>query len=165
MVLIAHGWEAPTLLKTNKGGRTMEDKNPKEIVLYEAVVKKGLQILNKNDFAIIQGKVEITRDGALKILSSLPLSYEFELLQQELTDTHAKVVMKLKIQFHKTGITREGIGTGICEKWEAERGKRFSMHALITTAETRAIKRAIETVLGGVINAIILNLFGSYEVK
>ena len=142
----------------------MEDKKPKEISLYDAVVERGLNILNKTDFTSISGRIEITRDGALKILSSLPLSYEMEILEQELKDTHALVKVRLTIEFHKTGIRRTGIGTGICEKWEVSKGKDFSLHNMITKAETRALKRAIEVCLGGIINAIILKLFGSYQV-
>lgn len=135
----------------------------REISLYEAVVNKALSILSEKDFAEVNGRIEITRDGALKILSSLPISYEIKTLEQELTPDHAKVRVKLTLEFHKTGIKRETEGTGICEKWELENSKNYSLHNLITKAETRAIKRAIETALGGVINAVILKLFGSYE--
>ncbi len=132
----------------------------KEISLYEAVVSKACSILNKNDFAAINGRIEITRDGALKILSSLPISYEIKTLEQELKPEYAKVCVRLSLEFHKTGIKRETEGIGICEKNEL---KNFSLHNMITKAETRAIKRAIETALGGVINAVILQLFGGYE--
>jgi len=145
----------------------MENKivaESQEATLYDAVVQRGLRILNKEDFAEINKRIEITRDGALKILSSLPLSYEMEILEQELKDTHALVKVRLTIEFHKTGIRRTGIGTGICEKWEVSKGKDFSLHNMITKAETRALKRAIEVCLGGIINAIILKLFGSYQV-
>lgn len=135
----------------------------KDITLYEAVLNKALSILNEKDFANVNGRVEITRDGALKILSSLPISYEVKTLEQELTSEYAKVRIRLSLEFHKTGIKRETEGTGICEKWELEKSKNYNLHNLITKAETRAIKRAIETALGGVINAVILQLFGSYE--
>lgn len=135
----------------------------KEITLYEAVLKKALSILSEKDFADVNGRIEITRDGALKILSSLPVSYEIQTLEQELKPEYAKVRVKLTMEFHKTGITRTTEGIGICEKWELEKSKNYSLHNLITKAETRAIKRAIETALGGIINAVILELFGTYQ--
>lgn len=136
----------------------------KEITLYEAVIKKALSILSENDFAVVNGRIEITRDGALKILSSLPVSYEITTLEQELNPEYAKVRVRLSIEFYKTRITRQTEGIGICEKWELEKSRNYSLHNLITKAETRAIKRAIETAFGGVINAVILQIFGSYEV-
>jgi len=135
----------------------------KDISLYEAVVNKALSILSDKDFADVNGRIEITRDGALKILSSLPISYEITTLEQEIKPEYAKVSVRLSLEFHKTGITRTTEGIGICEKWELENSRSYSLHNLITKAETRAIKRAIETALGGVINAVILQLFGSYE--
>jgi len=135
----------------------------KEISLYEAVVKKALSVLDRKDFASVNGKIEITRDGALKILSSLPVSYEITIVQSDITPERATVRVRLSLEFHKTGITRKTEGIGVCEKWELEKSKNYSLHNLITKAETRAIKRAIETALGGVINAVILQLFGSYE--
>ena len=142
----------------------MEDKKPKELTLYDAVVERGLTILNKTDFTAINGRIEITRDGALKILSSLPISYSIETLEEEIKEDYVRVKVKLRLEFHKTGIWREAVGTGICEKDELIRSKQYSRHNLYAKAETRAIKRAIETALGGIINAIILKLFGSYQV-
>jgi hypothetical protein len=135
----------------------------KDITLYEAVINRALNILSENDFASVNGRIEITRDGALKILSSLPISYELQTIEQSMDTDKAIVRVKLSIEFHKTGITRTTEGIGICEKWELEKNKSYSLHNLITKAETRAIKRAIESALGGVINAVILQLFGSYE--
>lgn len=135
----------------------------RDLSLYDAVVNKAMSILSEKDFAEVNGRIEITRDGALKILSSLPVSYEIQTLEQEIKPEYAKVSVRLSLEFHKTGITRTTEGVGICEKWELEKSKSYSMHNLITKAETRAIKRAIEVALGGVINAVILNLFGSYE--
>ena len=135
----------------------------REISLYEAVVKRALSVLDRKDFANVNGRIEITRDGALKILSSLPISYEITILQSDITPDKAVVRVRLYLEFHKTGISRTTEGIGVCEKWELEKSKNYSLHNLITKAETRAIKRAIETALGGVINAVILQLFGSHE--
>ncbi len=69
-----------------------------------------------------------------------------EIVEKELTDNHALVKVRLTVEF-KTGIVRRVEALGVCERWEI--GKNNSLHNLLSKRETRAIKRAIETIFKG----------------
>ena len=113
---------------------------------------KALNLLKPTDFVLINGTWEATRDALIKILSSLPISYSWEIKQKELTDTFASITGVLNIEVD--GITRRSDGIGICELNEL-RGTK-SLHFMITRAETRALKRAIEVLFGSVINYYVV---------
>jgi len=113
---------------------------------------KALNLLKPTDFVMINGTWEATRDALIKILSSLPISYSWEIKQKELTDTFASITGILNIEVD--GITRRSDGIGICELNEL-RGTK-SLHFMITRAETRALKRAIEVLFGSVINYYVV---------
>jgi hypothetical protein len=113
---------------------------------------KALSLLKPTDFVMINGTWEATRDALIKILSSLPISYSWEIKQKELTDTFASITGVLNIEVD--GITRRSDGIGICELNEL-RGTK-SLHFMITRAETRALKRAIEVLFGSVINYYVV---------
>lgn len=113
---------------------------------------KALNLLKPTDFVMINGTWEATRDALIKILSSLPISYSWEIKQKELTDTFASITGVLNIEVD--GITRRSDGIGICELNEL-RGTK-SLHFMITRAETRALKRAIEVLFGSVINYYVV---------
>ena len=88
----------------------------------------------------------------IKILSSLPICYNWEIKQKELTKEYASITGVLTIT---TGnITRSSDSIGVCEITELKSVK--TLHFMITRAETRALKRAIEVLFGSVINWYVL---------
>ena len=114
---------------------------------------KALKLLSSSDFVKINGTWEAKRDGLLKILTSLPISYSWNLKDRELNNKYAQVVGTLTVA--NGNITRSSDGVGICEFSEL-RGSG-GLHFMNTRAETRALKRAIETLFGSVINFYVVN--------
>ena len=126
------------------------NENDKQII--QATKIKALQLLNPNDFININGVWEAKRDALIKILSSLPICYNWEIKQKELTKEYASITGVLTIT---TGnITRSSDSIGVCEITELKSVK--TLHFMITRAETRALKRAIEVLFGSVINWYVL---------
>ena len=114
---------------------------------------KALKLLSHNDFVMINGTWEAKRDGLIKILSSLPISYSWKIKDRELTDKFSQVLGELVI---KSGSTvRSADSMGICEFTEL-RGNG-GLHFMNARAETRALKRAIEVLFGSVINYYVVN--------
>ncbi len=136
-----------------------------EIIEFKPVSKATLagarSIFSPNDFVTINGKYETTRDAMLKLLTSLPIGYNLAITSKSLTKEYASITVKLSVKFNSTGIERSVETTGTCEMVKIKAGK--SLHNLITRAETRAIKRAVETVFGAVVNALILEIMGGYD--
>ena len=114
---------------------------------------KAFKLLSQKDFVMINGTWEATRDGLLKILTSLPISYSWSLKDRELNKEYAQVVGTLTVE--NGSITRSCDSMGICEFTEL-RGNG-GMHFMNARAETRALKRAIETIFGSVINYYVVN--------
>ncbi len=114
---------------------------------------KAFKLLSKNDFVMINGTWEAKRDGLIKILTSLPISYSWELKDRVLTDKYAQIVGTLTVA--NGGIKRSADSMGICEFTELK--GNGGMHFMNARAETRALKRAIETLFGSVINFYVLN--------
>jgi len=52
-------------------------------------------------------------------------------------------------------VTRQSDGIGICEYTELK--GNGGLHFMVARAETRALKRAIETLFGSVINYFVIN--------
>jgi hypothetical protein len=109
---------------------------------------KALQLLTPNDFTFINGTWEAKRDGLIKILSSLPISYAWEIKEKVVNYEYASIQGILTITTND--ITRQSDSIGICEMSELKGSK--SLHFLATRAETRALKRSIEVLFGSVIN-------------
>lgn len=132
----------------------------KELTTAEKIVQVAKQVLKPSDFARIKTKVgeiiEIKRDGILNLLSSLPVGYNFRIIEREITEDYALVRVELEVVF-PNGIIRRGEGVGVCER--AELKGIDNLHNLLTKAETRAMKRATEVCLGAVINTVIKELF------
>jgi hypothetical protein len=121
-------------------------------------------VVKKEDFAIINGKIEPTRDLALKLFAVTKIDdYTCEL--QQVVNTEKETVYIVKATVSRQGKKAEGLGA--CSTAEIEgrkRGDSRSHHDALATAETRAYKRALEAVVGlPFINEIILKLFGGYE--
>lgn len=114
---------------------------------------KALKLLSNKDFVMINGTWEAKRDGLIKILSSLPISYSWKLKDRELNKEYAQVVGTLTVQ--NGTISRSADSMGICEKYELK--GNGGMHFMNTRAETRALKRAIEVLFGSVINYYVVN--------
>ena len=114
---------------------------------------KALKLLSQKDFVMINGTWEAKRDGLLKILTSLPISYSWVLKDRELNKEYAQVVGTLTVE--NGTIVRSADSMGICEFSEL-RGNG-GMHFMNARAETRAPKRGIETLFGSVINFYIVN--------
>ncbi len=114
---------------------------------------KALQLLSRNDFVMINGVWEAKRDGLLKILTSLPVSYSWILKDKEINEKYAQVTGTLTVE--NGTITRSADSMGICEYSEL-RGNG-GLHFMNARAETRALKRAIENLFGSVINYYVVN--------
>lgn len=114
---------------------------------------KALKLLTNNDFVMINGTWEAKRDALLKILTSLPVSYSWTLIDTVINDKLSTITGRLSVT---TGsITRTADSMGICEYSEL-RGNG-GKHFMNARAETRALKRAIETIFGSVINYYVIN--------
>ena len=127
---------------------TIEDK--KQITFAKL---KAYDLLNPNDFVKINGTWEAKRDGMLKLLSSAPVSYKWKITNTEIKNDYVLVTGILILEIG--GIHREADGMGIVEPNEM---KDKPLHFRVAKAETRALKRAIDTVFGSVINAYVKNI-------
>ncbi len=126
-----------------------------DVRVLNSVKKQVYKLLQPHDFVEINGLWEAKRDGLLKILSSLPISYTWHLVDTEAQNTQAKVEGVLLVQIGT--LKREASGIGMCER--SELNGRGGMHFMLTRAETRALKRAIETLFGSVINFYVRQTF------
>lgn len=121
--------------------------------LLMATKRQVLKLLRPYDFVLINGIYEAKRDGLIKILSSLPISYKWQLTTTDIKDTYSKVEGTLTVNVGE--LIRSSSGLGICEISEL-RGNG-GLHFCTARAETRALKRAIEVLFGSVINYFVLN--------
>ena len=114
---------------------------------------KALKLLNQRDFVMINGTWEAKRDGLLKILTSLPISYSWKINKNVMNDKFSQINATLSVK--NGGVTKIADSVGICQREEL-RGST-TLHVQNATAETRALKRAIETLFGSVINYYVVN--------
>lgn len=128
--------------------------------LSTAVINIVKPVINKSDFAEINGRIEATRDGLLKILSNLPVSYNIKVIDKVITSESAVITVETSVKF-PNGETRTAESIGTCEISELHERQK-SLHNMIAKAETRGIKRSIELIFGSVINQLIVALYGSY---
>lgn len=121
-------------------------------------------VVKKEDFAVINGKIEPTRDLMLKLSSIAKVSK---------IDSHLESVVNKQnntIYIFKSIIVLNGkeySGHGACDTAELISRKSARIeHDAMATAETRALKRAFESAVGlPFINEIILKLFGDYVIE
>lgn len=120
-------------------------------------------IVTKQDFVSIQGKIEPTRDLALKLFSVTKVDdYTCEL--QQVVSNEKETVYVVKATVSRQGKKAEGLGACSTTEIDKRGGQTRHHHDALATAETRAYKRALEAVVGlPFINEIILKLFGGYE--
>ena len=115
---------------------------------------QAYKLLSRNDFVNINGVWEAKRDALIKILSSLPISYSWKIQDKQITEKYAQVLGVLRVE---TGsIVREADSMGICEYSELK--GTGGLHFMNARAETRALKRAIETLFGSVINYYVVHV-------
>jgi hypothetical protein len=113
----------------------------------------AFKLLKHDDFVLINGTWEAKRDALLKLLTSLPVSYSWKIKAKDITDAHAFVHGELVIAHGD--VIRSAEAMGICERSEL-RGNG-GLHFMNARAETRALKRAIETLFGSVINYYVIH--------
>ena len=97
----------------------------------------------------------------MKILSSLPINYIWEIKEKMIDHNlgYSEIVGVLTV---KSGnIERRSDGMGICSKIEFNEKVKFTLHNMNARAETRALKRAIETLFGSVINYFVMHNLGN----
>ena len=115
---------------------------------------KASNVISPGDFVKINGRYEPTKDGLTKILSSLPISYSWKIINDEVLSidggAYAKVKGILSINIGET--VRDIDGMGIVEANEFSNGMKYSLHNMMAKAETRALKRAIDVAFGSIIN-------------
>ena len=134
-------------------GEILVEANEKDYNKVKQTKIQALKLLSKNDFVLINGTWEAKRDGLIKILSSLPISYSWNIKERDLTKEYAQVVGTLSVE---TGsVKRSADAIGICEVYELK--GNGGLHFMSARAETRALKRAIETLFGSVINFYVVN--------
>jgi len=142
------------MLEVNpNSGEIVLESNENELNKLKKTKIKALKLLNKNDFFLINGNWEAKRDALIKILSSLPLSYAWEIKDKVLTKEYAQISGTLTIR--NGDIMRIADGVGIFEFNELK--GVGGMHFMNARAETRALKRAIEVLFGSVINYFVVN--------
>lgn len=136
----------------NNTGEVILSGNSEDLEHLKQTKIKAVQLLSPNDFVQINGVWEAKRDGLIKILSSLPISYTWEIKDKTCEDTFTSIQGVLTVT--TGGITRQADSIGTCELHEL-RGNR-TKHIMIATAETRSLKRAIEVLFGSVINWYVM---------
>ena len=118
-------------------------------------------IVKKEDFCTINGKIEITRDLALKLFASGKLNYETEIQPAITNDNEIVFIVKAKVYKDNSKVAE---GLGACSTSEVKGSRAY--HDALARAETRAFKRALEACIGlPFINQIIEKLFNGYEEK
>lgn len=141
-------------------GEIIINADKKDLDLIKQTKIKAVNVLNENDFVKINGTWEAKRDGLMKILSSLPINYIWEIKEKMIDHNlgYSEIVGVLTV---KSGnIERRADGMGICSKIEFNEKVKYTLHNMNARAETRALKRAIETLFGSVINYFVMNNLG-----
>lgn len=126
--------------------------NPTDFELVKQTKIQAYKLLSPNDFVSINGVWEAKRDALIKLLSSLPISYSWRIGDKHLSEKYAQVVGTLRIEAGT--IIRQADSMGICELSELKGSG--GLHFMNARAETRALKRAIETLFGSVINYYVI---------
>ncbi len=138
-------------------GEILVSASSNDLDLIKQTKIKAINVLSRNDFVNINGTWEAKRDGLMKILSSLPISYIWE-IKEKVLDHNIGYSQIVGVLIVKCGNTeRRADGMGICEQKEFTGKMNYTMHNMNARAETRALKRAIETLFGSVINYFVLN--------
>jgi hypothetical protein len=141
----------------------MERKQIQEIVEeIRNIVKERLKNIlktDKNAFMEINGRYGITRHGALVLLNLLSCyfaDYDYTIIH----NPNHQIVNGIVIAKYTISILKDN---NLIMEFTSTGGARVTdekdAHKAIARAETRALKRAIETVIGESINKLILEYF------
>lgn len=136
-----------------KTGEIMVTGSKEQMEAIQQTKVAAFKLLKHDDFVLINGTWEPKRDGLIKILTSLPISYSWKIKARDLSDSYAYIHAELVIAHGD--VIRSAEAMGICEYKEL-RGNG-GLHFMNSRAETRALKRAIETLFGSVINFYVVN--------
>ncbi len=132
---------------------------------------------NPNAIVDINGKYEITRPVALAIKSflrdtiiAIGGNVRFKVSEPKVIEETQEITVKVSCTIELPNgqvIEEEALGSCSIGEITAKNSKNArSYHDAVATAETRSIKRLIETILGeDVINKLILEVKGSFEPK
>ena len=132
---------------------------------------------NPNAIVDIHGKYEITRPVALAIKSflrdtiiAIGGNVRFKVSEPKVIEETQEITVKVSCTIELPNgqvIEEEALGSCSIGEITAKNSKNArSYHDAVATAETRGIKRLIETILGeDVINKLILEVKGSFEPK
>lgn len=145
--------EAEILEVNTDTGEILVSANKDDFLKLQQTKIKALKLLSNQDFVMINGTWEAKRDGLIKILSSLPISYSWKIKQKVLNNKYSEVLGTLTVE--NGAITRSADSMGICEFTELK--GNGGLHFMNARAETRALKRAIEVLFGSVINYYVVN--------
>jgi len=130
---------------------------------------------NPNAIAEIHGRYEITRPVALAIKSflrdtiiAIGGTVRFKVSEPKVLEETQEITVKVSCLIELPNgqvVEEEALGSCSIGEITAKNAKNArSYHDAVATAETRAIKRLIETILGeDVINKLILEVKGSFE--
>jgi hypothetical protein len=123
-------------------------------------------VINKEDFVIINGKIEPTRNLMLK-LATVTKTHSMDTTLVNVTIKGQDTIYVFKAVVVIGNKTASGHGAcSTAEVTTKRKGDSRVEHDAMATAETRALKRAFEEAVGlPFINEIILKLFGGYEKK
>ena len=117
-------------------------------------------IVSKDDFVRINGKVEIKRDLALKLFSLSKLSYKVSMLPARVADDEMIYYVKAKVFLNDDSKTIASLGSCSTREIDCKNGREH--HDALARAETRAFKRALEMAVGlPFINQIIKKVYSS----
>jgi len=137
----------------NKTGEVIVVGNTHDYYQIRETKIKAYNLLSQQDFVMINGVWEAKRDGLIKILSSLPISYHWEIKERSIDDSSANVLGTLTVTTGST--SRSADSMGICERSELK--GNGGLHFMNARAETRALKRAIEMLFGSIINYFVVH--------
>jgi hypothetical protein len=152
--------DAEVLEVDSSTGEIIINADKRDLDLIKQTKIKAVNVLNENDFVKINGTWEAKRDGLMKILSSLPINYIWE-IKEKMIDHNIGYSEIIGVLIIKSGnIERRADGMGICSKIEFNEKVKYTLHNMNARAETRALKRAIETLFGSVINYYVMNCLG-----
>ena len=124
------------------------------------------KIVTKDDFAEIDGNIEPTRDLALKLFTVTKVDH-YECTLEEVRQVAGDYLFVVKATVTRQGKTATGLGAATLSEIRSKNKKNArAHHDAIAIAETRAMKRALEMIVGApFINEIILRLFGGFQVQ
>ena len=161
-----------------KAPKTDKLKTKSQDLKYHVLDKSAVEGFAKyvdisKDFALIPGKsgkiVEPTRDLTLKLVAYFDLSVETEKVSvNDVTKKNSrgnKIIFKM---YTMKAIVRSPNGAFASAHGMASTEKSFTEgredHDAMARAETRALKRAVETRLGlPIINQLIIHFFGGFN--